>query len=286
MRVQINGNELYVEVLGDADAPTLITHHGAPGLSSHAEPKAAFGALADEFRVVVYDARGCGVSEGRPPFTNDQWTRDLEGVRAWLGAERIFVAGGSYGGFIAMRYAIDYPERAAGLVLRNTAADGEHREAGIERALRSDRTQVDRAMWDRYMRGGLESDEDLAEAWRTLLPLYDYDYRPEQIEARLRATPFRYQTQNAAMVNMATYDIKAELPRIGCPTLVTVGRHDWIAQPRFSEQIADLIPDSRLVVFERSGHSPQIEEAPRFQRVVREFLREVRDGRRGERAGS
>lgn len=285
MRVQINGNELYVEILGEANAPTLITHHGAPGLSSHAEPKAAFGPLADEFRVVVFDARGCGASEGKPPFTNDQWTRDVEGLRNWLGVERVFVAGGSYGGFIAMRYAIDYPQRAAAVVLRNTAADGEHREAGIERALRSDRTQVDRAMWDRYMRGGLESDEDLAAAWRTLLPLYDFDYRPEQIEARLRATPFRYQTQNAAMVNMATYDIKDELPRISCPTLVTVGRHDWIAQPRFSEQIADLIPDSRLVVFERSGHSPQVEEAPRFQRVVREFLREVRDGQHAERAG-
>jgi proline iminopeptidase len=56
---------------------------------------------------------------------------------------------------------------------------------------------------------------------------------------------------------------------------VTVGRTDWITPVSSAETIASLIPNSRLVVFEKSGHSPQIEEAERFQAVVREFLHEV-----------
>jgi proline iminopeptidase len=62
---------------------------------------------------------------------------------------------------------------------------------------------------------------------------------------------------------------------VRCPTLVTVGRTDWITPVSSAETIASLIPDSRLVIFEKSGHSPQIEEFDKFQAVMREFLHEV-----------
>lgn len=276
MRVDINGNELYVEVLGPDDVPTLITHHGAPGLADHTETKAGFGALADEFRVVVFDARGCGRSEGSGLFTNAQWAADVDGLREWLGCERVCVAGGSYGGFIAMEYAFRYPDRAAAIVLRDTTADGARmREVGWEHAEASDRTSIDRVTWDRLMSGGLRSDEDLAEIWRDLLPLYDFDFDfdPATLDAKVAATPFRYRTQNAALVNIGSYDMKPWLPEIRCPALVIVGRHDWLAPPELAQQMADLIPDARLEVFERSGHAPELEEPDRFVRVVRAFLR-------------
>ena len=67
----------------------MIAHHGAPGLGSSGEPRATFGPLADAFRVIVFDARGSGASEGREPYTHEQWVADVDGVRAWAGAERI-----------------------------------------------------------------------------------------------------------------------------------------------------------------------------------------------------
>ena len=117
-RVTINGNELAVEVLGPEDAPVILTHHGAPGLGSRAEPRASFGRLADEYRVVVFDARGSGASEGSGTFSHEQWAADLDALREWAGAERVAIAGGSYGGFMAMEYAIRYPERVAAVVLQ------------------------------------------------------------------------------------------------------------------------------------------------------------------------
>lgn len=74
---------------------------------------------------------------------------------------------------------------------------------------------------------------------------------------------------------MPNYDLKAQLPGVIAPTLITVGRTDWITPVACSEQIASLIPDSRLVVFEKSGHSPQIEEAEAWTAAVRRFLTEV-----------
>ncbi len=82
MIVTINGNDLNVEVLGPENAPVLIAHHGGGGIGSLAEPKATFGPLADEMRVVVFDARGCGRSEGTPPFSHAQWAADVDGLRA------------------------------------------------------------------------------------------------------------------------------------------------------------------------------------------------------------
>ena len=102
MFVTINGNDLNVEMLGPENGPVLIAHHGGGGIGSLAEPKTTFGPLADEFRVVVFDARGCGRSEGKPPFSHAQWAADVDALRQWLEAEQIVVAGGSYGGFIAM----------------------------------------------------------------------------------------------------------------------------------------------------------------------------------------
>src|SRR5664279_4080919 len=148
-RVTINGNELAVEVLGPEGAPVIITHHGAPGLGSRAEPRASFGRLADEFRVVVFDARGSGESEGSGTFSHEQWAADIDGLREWIGAETIVIAGGSYGGFMSMEYAIRYPERVTAMVLRDTSADNDNAHLARENALASDRVTVDMEKFDR-----------------------------------------------------------------------------------------------------------------------------------------
>ena len=87
MIVNVNGADLHVEVLGDEAAPVLIAHHGGGGIGSSEEPRATFGPLADLFRVIVFDARGCGRSEGVPPYSHEQWAADLE--RDGFGPESI-----------------------------------------------------------------------------------------------------------------------------------------------------------------------------------------------------
>lgn len=276
MRVPINGNELEVEVFGADDAPVLIAHHGAPGLGSRAEPRATFGPFADTFRVIVFDARGSGDSEGKPPYTHEQWAADVDAVREWAGVERIVMAGGSYGGFIAMEYAIRYPQRVRALVLRDTSPDHDNEETALRNAVSSSRVSIDREKLDRIFAGKVRDNADLEDCWREILPLYDYDYDPVKVEEKARSTPYRYEAHNYAFaVNQPAYDIKDQLPSVTCSTLVTVGRYDWITPVEASKRIVSSIPRARLVVFEKSGHSPQIEEADEWRRVVREFLHEV-----------
>jgi proline iminopeptidase len=275
-RVRINDNELVVEVLGPADAPVILTHHGAPGLGSHREPRTSFGRLADEYRVVVFDARGSGESEGSGVFSHEQWVADLDALRVWAGADKVAMAGGSYGGFVAMEYAVRYPERVSALVLRDTAADNSHSHLARLNALASDRVTIDIERFDRIDTGQVRDNDDLRECWREILPLYDYVYDPEAVERKVAATPYRFEAHNFAFsTNLPHYDLKPVLPSITAPTLVTVGRTDWITPVSCSEQIVSLIPGARLVVFEKSGHSPQLEEADAWTATVREFLHQV-----------
>ncbi len=276
MRIDVNGNPLEVEVLGSSLSPTLIAHHGAPGLGSRSEPRNTFGTLADIMQVVVYDARGSGASGLNAPFTHAQWVADLDALREGVGAERIVVAGGSYGGFVALEYVLAHPNRVRALILRDTAADNRHDEAARRNALESSRIDLDLDRFNRIMNGRTRDDDDLADCWRHILPLYDHTYDPARVEERLTTTVYHHATHNFAFThNMPAYDILDRLAEITCPVLVTVGRDDWIVPVAESEAIAERIHNARLVVFERSGHSPQIEEADLFQSVMRDFLCEA-----------
>lgn len=83
-RVELSdGATLYVKLLGgnSPDKPLLIALHGAPGLASHREPESTFGFLQSKFRILVYDARGSGVSDLKPPYSHERWIADVEELR-------------------------------------------------------------------------------------------------------------------------------------------------------------------------------------------------------------
>jgi Predicted hydrolases or acyltransferases (alpha/beta hydrolase superfamily) len=276
MDVVVNGCRLNVEVLGRDNGPVLIAHHGGGGIGSLAEPKATFGSLSDRFRVIVFDARGCGLSEGIPPYSHAQWAADVDGLRQWAGAEKIVVAGGSYGGFIALEYALAYPEHVSAILLRDTSSDNSDDELAFENARNQDRVQINWDNFNRYWSGNIRDDADLKACWAEMIPLYDFDYDPVQSAAAVEAGIYRHEAHNWRFQhNSPNYDLKDALPSITVPTLVTVGRSDWVTPVSSSETIARLIPNSELVIFEKSGHSPQKEEWEKFQQVLREFVDRV-----------
>jgi proline iminopeptidase len=273
MRVIINDNELNVEVLGDEGAPVLIAHHGGGGIGSLAEPKATFGPLSDKFRVLVFDARGCGLSEGKPPFSHAQWAADVDALREWIGVDEVVIAGGSYGGFIAMEYALAYPEHTRAMILRDTSPDNSNLGRAFESARAQTRVEINWDNFNRYWSGQITDDQDLKDRWAEIIPLYDYEYDPVKSAQSVEAGIYRHEAHNWCFkYNMPDYDLRPKLATVTCPTLVTVGRTDWITPVSCAETIASLIPNSKLVVFEKSGHSPQIEQFELFQQVMRDFL--------------
>ena len=274
-----DGARLYCELLGEPDKPLIIVHHGGPGVSSHAESKASFGFLADRFRVLVFDARGSGHSDCTGPYTHDRWVADVEALRRWAGAETIVIAGGSYGGFIALEYTLAFPERVAAVLLRDTAAHGDILADSAALAARSDRVRVDPQRLERMFAGTMIDDADMEACLTEIAPLYAGSKAAPAAEGAAPALGtnsqliFHAATHNAAFSqNLGRYDVRARLSEIRVPVLVTVGRHDWITPVKCSEEIAAGIPAAELVVFEQSGHSPPADEPAAFQRIVRSFI--------------
>jgi pimeloyl-ACP methyl ester carboxylesterase len=132
---------------------------------------------------------------------------------------------------------------------------------------------MDEELLDRLFAGQMKDDEEFRRAYGMILPLYNVNYDPEDGARRLAAVPFRYETHNWAFSkNQPNFDLVSRLGEIKVPTLVTVGRHDWVTPLEASEEIAAKVPNAELVIFENSGHSPQVEEHERFISVVRDFL--------------
>jgi proline iminopeptidase len=279
MRVPVNGIELNVDVQGPAEAPAIYAHHGAPGLGTHATPKRAFAPMTDAFRVVTWDARGSGASDAVPPYTHAQWVADWDALRAHLGDERIVVKGGSYGGYVALEYTLAHPERVRALVLRDTSASRTFEAMAKANALAraQEFPDITPELLDMVFDGRVPDDATMRAAYATLAPLYDAKTDPSKAAERVAAAVVRADTHNQAFSkNLPNYDLTDRLHEIQVPVLITVGRHDWITPVAASEEIAAGIPHAELVVFEHSGHSPQLEENELWVATVRDFL--VRHG--------
>lgn len=272
MMIEVNGVKLVYDDSGGEKIP-FVTLHGGPGMGSRKGDWAAFQPLTDTYRLISYDQRGNGESEGKEPYSHEQFVADLEGLRQKLGLGRFVLLGGSYGGFIALEYALRYPENLRAVILRDTAASNKYQYTSKKRAMESG-YPMDEERLNRLFGGRMTSDKDFRESFAMIQPLYNVRRDPEEEARRLAGIPFRYQTHNWAFSrNQPNYDLTSRLPEIKVPVLVTVGRHDWITPLEASQELHRLLPNSELVVFEHSGHSPQLEEQEHFLQVVRDFLR-------------
>lgn len=275
MFAEINGNNLYYEVMGEDNKRAMLCFHGAPGMSSYREPKAAWGRLADRYKVVVQDQRGSGQSGLNRPFTHKQWVDDAEALRQRLNLGKVVVAGGSYGGYLAQEYALAYPQNVVAVMLRDTGPDHSHEKEAEANALSSPRTRdkLDHAKFRRIFDGKCLSDEDMCDCYLEIQPLYNVNWDPAKDADRVKQFQWHHATHNYAFShNLPNFDIKPRLHEVMVPVLITHGRHDWIIPVAAAQEMQRLYPHAQLAIFENSGHSPQIEEAAAWEVVVRRFL--------------
>lgn len=123
MRMQIRGKPLYVEVMGAEHSPALLYLHGGPGGVGCLDfMRTQAPALARQMKVVSFDQRGTlrsqAYAEGEP-VTLDDIVADAEALRMAIGVDRWAVLGHSYGGYLAVLYALAYPEATTTLLLES-----------------------------------------------------------------------------------------------------------------------------------------------------------------------
>jgi pimeloyl-ACP methyl ester carboxylesterase len=266
---------------GDPSAPPILLLHGGPG-ASHDYLLPQMLALAEQHRLVTYDQRGGGLSrhdDDRATIGWQEQVADVALVVRELGLEPLIIVGYSWGGLLAMLYAI---EAAAGrqapsparLVLVDPAPINRTWREEFERALAA--RQADPAIT--AMRAELQASglrERDPDAYRQrAFELSVAGYFADSQRAR-DLTPFRVtgRVQQSIWQSLGDYDLSSALETVRVPALVVHGRQDPI--PLAASEAAARALGTRCVVIEDSGHVPYVEQPATLFSLIGAFLRET-----------
>jgi len=260
-RIAIRGADLNYSLAGAEREHPLVVLHGGRGYGTHGGVFDTYRSLADGYRVIGYDMRGHGGSSVTGPFTFDQMVDDLEAVRLTLGGgRRMALLGGSFGGMVALSYALKYPAGLSHLILRGTAPSWRHEEEALvnfeARAARK-APMATKAMLQKVFTPTIVSDEEFRLIMFAMAPMYVADGEPvdlDRILASSQRTLYRAKVHNDLFADHS-YDVVARLREVRAPTLVMCGALDWICPPEQSRLIASRIAGAKLVVVPGSDHA-------------------------------
>jgi proline iminopeptidase len=280
MKVSIGDIRLWFDVLNPGlvpdgpvmrEKPVLLALHGGPGFD-HTDFKGLIEPLCDFAQIVLYDHRAQGRSDDCDTslWNLEQWADDVHAFCAALGIERPFVLGWSFGGIVAQLYAARHPEEPAGLVLLSTAARmvQERAEAAFERVGGPEAR-------DLFRRMSIDRDPDVFEDYmRVCMPLYTVRRDPEYLRVHETRPIIRQEVTEHFIDEGDAMDLRPELERIVCPTLIINGRHDPITPPECSDEIEAALVNASVthVVGERSSHDVPEDEPELFADTVRAFI--------------
>ena len=259
--VQCNGADLYYEDQGEGQSIVFL-HGGMAGLRYF---ESQLTGLADDYRAVAFDFRGHGRSEKTElGHTLPQHARDLRCFLETLDLEDVVVVGWSMGAIVSWEYVDQFgTERIRGMV------DVDMEPSPFKR--------------QGYEHGSYDVDtlrEMLVGAQTNPLAVAE-----QSVEALLAEPPTRERRNmmfdegtrtpppiQGAMLLELMRDYRDVLPEIDVPVLVCAGADEKWRSVASVEHAAELVPDARFELFERSGHCPMLEEPERFNRVLADFV--------------
>jgi proline iminopeptidase len=268
---------------------TLVGLHGGPGVSAKYLTRLN-EVLGEDTKLVLYDQLGGGDSDW--PDDGFEWdvprfVAELETVRGELGLGDVTLYGQSWGGMLALAYALDHPARVEALILSNTYACGKDYLLDISDHRVSLGREMHAAML-RHEQAGTMDDPEYQDAVAELYARYLYrssPYDPARSRAEFAAIAAEYMPDMGPAYALwgphefmgtgpeAHFDVSDRLGEITVPALVLCGWYDELTPQRCSRPLAEGIRDSEFVVFGKSSHLTIFEnESEAYLAVIRDFL--------------
>lgn len=285
--IPFRGHETWYRIVGDGEEPgklPLLLLHGGPG-APHDYLESLERVAETGRRAIFYDQVGCGKSSrtDESMWNVETFVDELGVVRDALGLEHTHLFGSSWGGMLAMEYALTRPQGLASLTLSSSPASIPLWEQETGRLRRELPAEVQRIL-DEYEATGAADSPEYEEAMMEFYKRHVIRTEPmpsgvARTFAALGENPSVYmhmQGPNEFVIvgTLKDWDITDRLGEIDIPTLVTSGRHDECT-PMQAEIVHKGIPGSEWVVFEDSSHMQFAEEPQRYLEVLDDFLTRV-----------
>lgn len=258
----------------------LLVFHGGPGLDHH-EFGDYLDALCDQFQLILVDMRAQGKSDICPEstWTLEQMAKDIVLLANALNLKKYAVLGHSFGAFVVLQNAVDFPGHAAQTIVSGGIPSARFLSVVQENLQKLEPADVREkviASWDREAR--VQTQEEFAELMRDQMPFHfgnPLDLRLAEYEERTKDTMYA----PAMLRHFSTNDyggieVEDRLGNVTQPVLVCTGRLDRVCTVPAAEAMAKGLPDAELAIFENSGHMTFVEENELYLKVVREFLNE------------
>jgi L-proline amide hydrolase len=285
-KIPFKGYETWYQIIGEGEEPgklPLLCLHGGPG-AAHDYLRSLDAMAHTGRRVIFYDQIGCArssIPESKPEmWTVDLFVEEVDAVREALGLDRIHLLGQSWGGMLAMEYALTQPKGVASMTIASSPASMIQWVSEANRLREQLPAEVQTALL-KHESAGTYDHPDYLEAMQVfydrhvcrVVPNPEYVTRSFQM---LGENPEVYYTMNGpsefhVIGTLKNWDIIHRLPEITIPTLVTSGKHDE-ATPMIAQTVRDGIPGAEWVLFEESSHMPHAEEPDRYMQVLDGFL--------------
>ena len=257
----LDGTRIHYEVTGRVGRTPVLMIQGL-GASKNAWNLQRI-AMATRFRIISFDNRGAGRSD-KPtePFTLEQMADDAIAVLDAAGVETAHVVGASMGGVISQIVAVKYPHRVRSLTLVCTAC---RNHPWRQELLQS---------WAKTAeeKGMIEVGKEAAQwvmsprSFRRLVPAFTWMGPLAALRPR-----HSFVSQIHAILDTRE-DLVDQLSTITAPTMVIVGNQDILTPRGDSEEIAERIPNSELVVISGAAHGLMMEHSSTFNKILIEFL--------------
>jgi non-heme chloroperoxidase len=246
--------------LGDRRSSSVLVL--LPGLSdSWRSYEAVLPHLPRSIRTIAISQRGHGDSDKpQTHYSIRDFAADLQGILDALGVRRAVVAGHSSASIVARRFALDHPERVAGLVLEGSFLHLVGVPDEVKRTLAALTDPIAREFVRDFNAGTFVHPPAAA-------------FVDAMVDESLKA-PARVWRESFA--SLLEYDDARELPALAAPTLIVWGDRDGIIDRRATEALARSIPSSKLLAYGNVGHTPHWEAPERFARDVAAFVEQCR----------
>ncbi len=273
---EINDTKLYYKIIGNGE-PILIVH-GGPGLS-HDYFLPSLKSLSDKHKLIFYDQRASGKSDlniNPKSITLDNFIKDIDELRKIFGIEKLNLMAHSWGGILAMKYAIMYPDNIKSLILVNSVGASSEITTLSNLELAKRFTQKDSIRRveifnsEEFQKRSINSIESLMK-----IGIKHQFYNKTYLDSLNLSLNENYMTTSQLLQNLAKdlsdFDFHSDLKTIRCPTLLIYGNYDPLTSLA-GVKIHELIDNSELIVLDECGHFPFIEKQNEFNEVLTNFL--------------